>query len=181
METIATINKRLEDHFGHEHVKPRFRVVWANDELEKRLIDCTPEGIQLLHPEVREVKKYPYLKDLYILEKLVEVPVFQQNELPTSRLSYECIWAFRDNKGMPLPPIWDACKFVIDTMHAAMGDHSAIKRYVDTEENTTPEGKQQRITKIQEELFGDETETGDALRYQEGIVVPPTYESDEVN
>lgn len=181
MESIETINKRLVDHFSSEYDRPRFRVVWANDELEKRLIECTPEGIQLLYPEVREVKKYPYLKDLYILERLVEVPVFQQNELPTSKLSYECIWAFRDAKGNPLPPIWDACKLVIDVMHAAMGDGSAIKKYVDTEENTTPEGKQQRITKIQEELFGDETETGDALRYKEGIVVPPTYESNKVN
>jgi hypothetical protein len=51
-----------------------------------------------------------------------------------------------------------------------------LAKYTDTEENTTPEGRDQRISKLQMELFGDETETGDALRYKEGIVVPSTYE-----
>jgi hypothetical protein len=48
-------------------------------------------------------------------------------------------------------------------------------KYVDSEKNTTPEGRDQRISEMQMELFGDETEVGDALRYKEGIVVPSNY------
>ena len=48
-----------------------FRIVWANDETEKRLVSESDLGYQLLYPVVQEVKKYPYLKDLYVLERLV--------------------------------------------------------------------------------------------------------------
>ena len=57
----------------------------------------------------------------------------------------------------------------------------SLAKYVDSEENTTPEGRDCRITKLQEELFGNETETGDALRYKEGIVVPTNYERGVIN
>lgn len=180
MERIETLNQRLIDHFGidSDTGRPMFRIVWANDELEKRLIQETEFGVQLLHSEVREIKKYPYLKDLYVLERLVVVPDINQRELPVSRLSYEPLWAYRDDSNRPLPPLWNATKFIIDTLYAALGKKS-MRKYVDSEENTTVEGKEHRITKMHEELFGNETETGDALRYKEGIVVPNNYSKGE--
>jgi hypothetical protein len=51
-----------------------------------------------------------------------------------------------------------------------------MRKYIDDEQNTTPEGREQRITKLHEELFGNETEVGDALRYKEGVTVPPNYD-----
>jgi hypothetical protein len=122
------------------------------------------------------VKKYPYLKDLYVLEQLVLVPEAQAHELPTAKMSYEPLWAYCDGNRMPVPPVWPATKFIVDTMFAVKGVKS-LAHYVDSEENTTPEGREQRIGKLQEELFGDETETGDALRYKEGVVVPNSYNS----
>jgi len=151
-----------------------FRISWANDEVEMRLVQETDMGVSLLFPEVREVKKYPYLKDLYVLERLVIVPDINKAELPTQKLSYEPIWAYRDVNNHPLPPIWDATKLVIDVLYAALGKKSLVK-YVDSEMNTTPEGRDQRITNLQNELFGNETDTGDALRYHEGVTVPSNY------
>ena len=55
-----------------------FRIVWANDETEIRLMATLDSGIEMLYPAVREVKKYPYLKDLYVLERLVVVPDVNQ-------------------------------------------------------------------------------------------------------
>lgn len=178
METLETLNGRLVEYYGIDTVtgRPIFRIVWANDEVEKRLVDEVA-GIQLLCPEVREVKKYPYLKDLYVLERLVLVPDINQKELPTSKLSYEPVWAYRNEAGMPMPPIWVATQFVVDTLYAALGKKSLAK-YVDTEENTTPEGLDARVVKLHEELFGNETETTDALAYHEGIVVPSNYKKD---
>lgn len=177
MESIETLNKRLIDHFGLDSStgRPMFRIVWANDQLEKRLVTALEFGTQLLFPEVREVKKYSYLKDLYVLERLVVVPDENQMELPTQKLSYEPLWAYHDENNNPLPPLWEPTKFIIDTVFAAMG-RGSLRKYVDAEENTTKEGREQRITKLHEELFGNETEAGDALRYKEGIVVPPNYE-----
>jgi hypothetical protein len=155
-----------------------FRIVWANDELEKRKVLESEFGVTLLFPEVREVRKYPYLKDLYVLERLVVIPDINKNELPVSKLSYEPLWAYRDNRNNPLPPIWTATKFIIDTLYAALGKKS-LRKYVDSEKNTTIEGKEQRITEMCEELFGNETDAGDALAYGDGVVVPHNYEKSE--
>lgn len=180
MESVETLNNRLRDHFGidSDTGQVMFRIVWANDETELRLTDELDGGIRLLFPDVRRVKKYPYLKDMHVLERLVVVPDINQHELPASKLSYEPLWAYRDGDGKGLPPIWDATKFVIDTLFAALGKKSLVK-YVDDEKNTTAEGREERITELQQELFGDETEVGDALRYKEGIVVPENYKKEE--
>lgn len=179
MESIETLNQRLIDEFGIDSTsgQPMFRISWANDETEMRLMDRSDGGIEYLHPTVREVKKYPYLKDLYVLERLVAIPEVNLKELPASKLSYEPIWAYRDGDNNPLPPIWPATKFIVDTLLAALGKKS-LRKYIDSEKNTTPEGRDQRISELQEELFGDETETGDAMRYGEAIVVPQSYKKE---
>jgi hypothetical protein len=179
METLETLNARLVEQFGvdSDTGRPIFRIVWANDETEKRLTDKLDSGMRLIYAQVMEVKKYPYLENLYVLERLVVVPEINQRELPTSKLSYEPLWAYRDANGMPLPPIWTATKFVIDVLYAALGKKS-IAKYIQDEKETTEEGRQQRITELAGELFGNETETGDAMAYGEAIVVPEQYKKD---
>ena len=175
METIESLNQQLIDHFGLDTAssKPMWRIVWAADQVEKRLMSTLDNGIQLLHPVVREVKKYNYIKDAFVLERLVIVPDFQQKELADVKLSYEPIWVYVTATGMPVPPKWEPTKLIVDTLYAAMGK-SGLKKYIDPDKD---EGAQEaRLAKIHEELFGNETETGDALRYKEGIVVPNSYQ-----
>ncbi len=177
METIETINQRLIDHYGNDSStnRPMFRIVWANDQTEKRRVDITEFGIQLLHKEVREMPKYSYLKDLYVLEQLVVIPDHQRDELPVSILSYEPLWAFADDNRMPVPPTWRAAKFIIDIMLSVKG-HKNMAKYVEDEKNTTREGQEQRIKELAADLFGNETTTTDALAYKEGVVVPSSFE-----
>ena len=171
MEPITTLNQRLIDHFGLDTASsnPIFRVVWADDQVEKRKMDTLDSGVVLLHPQVREVKKYSYLHDVHVLERLVIVPDEQQIELAGVKMSYEPLWVFVDATGNPLPPKWEPIKLIVDTLHAAIGKKS-LKKYVDPDAS---EGAQEeRITKLHDELFGNETVVGDALRYKEGVVVP---------
>jgi hypothetical protein len=179
METIETLNQRLVDYYGLDSNtgRPMFRIVFADDETEKRLVSETPSGFQLLTPIVAEVKKYPYLKGLYVLERLVIVPEMNSKDLPTQKLSYEPIWAYRDDMNGPIPPVWSATKFIVDSLYAALGKRS-MRKYVESEKETTPEGRDQRIDELKEELFGNETDTCDALRYKEGIVVPSNYKKE---
>ena len=65
----------------------------------------------------------------------------------------------------PLPPIWNATKLVVDALYAALGK-KGLRKYVEDEKFTTPEGREQRIKELSEELFGNETEVGDASRLQ---------------
>jgi len=129
-------------------------------------MNCTPEGIQLLHSEVFLVKKYPYIKSKWVLERLVVIPDFQQDELPVSKLSYEPIYTF------DIFPSMQAILFIVDTVYAALGKKSMAK-YVDPD--TSEEVRQNRIKELHQELFGNETDVGDALAYKQGVTVPRNY------
>lgn len=180
MESIDTLNARLVEHYGDDGAgKAIFRIVFSDDQIEKRKINVKA-GVHLLFPEVYEMKKYPYIQGMYILERLVEVPEVDEEELLQIKVSYEPIWCYCDADRNPLYPIWPATQFIVDTLYAALGKKSLAK-YVDSEENTTPEGREQRIKKLQGELFGNETETMDAVAYKEGVVVPTNYKKEEVN
>jgi hypothetical protein len=179
MESIETLNDRLVEYFGVDTLTghPIFRIVWANDQVEKRLMPTLDSGVQLLYPAVREVKKYPYAKDLYLLERLVVVPEADRAELADVKQSYEPIWAYCNDNREPIPPIWPATKFIVDTLYAALGKKS-LRKYIDDEKNTTPEGREQKISELAEELFGNETTVGDALAYKDAVVVPRNYEKE---
>ena len=181
LESVEAINKWLRDEYGIELTsdRPIYRVVWSNDQTEKRLMYYTDSGIALLTPEVREVPKYQWAKDRYILERLSYVDTEVAGEMTINKISYEPIWSFVDNKLNALPPRRDVCKIIIDTLHAAIyGDHSLAK-YKDKGEDL--EETKERIAKIQDELFGNETDTGDALAHGEAIVVPRNFESEKVH
>ena len=174
-ESIESINRQLRDFYGIDTSAgvPMWRVVWSDDQFEKRLMEYTPSGFQLTLPEVMEVRKYSYVQHKYILERLVIVPDPNKAELAGESFSYEPMWVFQDHDGAYLPPRLDASKFIIDTVYAAMGK-SSLRKYIDVNEN-----KEKRVEKIQEELFGNETAVGDALAYKEGVSVPSNYKKEE--
>jgi hypothetical protein len=129
----------------------------------------TETGIQLLEPMVMEVPKYrSYIHNKWILEKLVVVPEQQQKELG-SAISYEPIFVFETGDGGFLPYKWEAAKFVIDTVNAAQGKQSMHAQYVDPDINDAKEKQEERIDKLQQELFGNETDIGDALAHKQGV------------
>lgn len=173
---IAEINKQLLEHFGMDtdSSAPMWRVVFSDDQYEQRLTNYTDEGFQLLQPEVRLLPKYKqWLKHCWVLEHLVVVPIQQKDELPSTAKSYEPIWPFLDPKtDQPIPPVFWACKFVVDTVNAATGrSNKGLVKYKDELAKESPEEKEIRIGKLQEELFGDEsmllgrTITGEAVGY----------------
>ena len=170
---IVKINEQLARNFGidTESTKPIWRLVWSNDQFENRLSDTTLEGLVLITPQVMLRPKYNYIKNRWILERLVVVPDFQQKELGDIKVSYEPIWVFEAH-GEAVQPIYRACKFVIDTVYAAMGK-SSLAKYKDPEKTGSIEeqiaAKDKVIDGLVEELFGDEssllgrTVTGEAV------------------
>jgi hypothetical protein len=168
-ETIENINKKLKEEFGYElDGRPRFRVVFSDDQFEKRWIQFTDEGFPLLEPEVRELPKYrQFIQQKYILERLV--PVIGETDL-TEKMSYEPCWVFQDKNQNYLPPFYDGCKLVIDSMYMKMGRKDGFAKYKDP--NITEEARLAHIEKVEKELFGNETNVGDALAYGSGVTVP---------
>lgn len=165
---VDRINSQLINHFGIDTStgKPMWKVVWSDDQLEMRKMDFNDNGVPLLYPEVREVKKFAYIEHKWILVQLVAVPEVCQEELAGAKLSYECLFIFETETGQALPPNFEACQFVIDLVNATKGKGN-LSKYKDNSDS--PEVKEKRINKLCEELFGDENATTDALAYREGV------------
>lgn len=190
---IVSINDQLREQFGIDTLngQPIWRISWAPDQLEKRMLQVTPEGLQLLHPEVREVKKYPWVGPRWILEQLVLVPEINQVDLPDTKQSYECLWVFETQDGKDaLAPVYRAAKFVVDTVTAAKeaarkASQMGLAKYKDAEVGSTPEEsreiKKKKIDGIVEELFGDESNLLGRTVTGESIIVPPNFTKSGAN
>jgi hypothetical protein len=179
MESVEVINKRLVEYYGTIwDGRPAWRIVWSDDQLEKRFGEYTDSVGDILIrtvKEVREVPKYWWKKGYYVLERLFEVPEHQRGELLTST-SYEPIWFFEDKNGNPLPPKWEAIQFAIKAIYDQL-EHKGNVKYVDPDmkEETKIQDEIVRVEKMKEDLFGNETDISDHLAYGTGVTVPENY------
>jgi hypothetical protein len=171
IESIEHINNLLLAEFGREPLaddKVRFRIVWSDDQFEKRWIAHTDDGFELLYPEVRELPKYrQYIQHRYILERLV--PVGVMTDL-VEKTSYEPMYTFQSSDGEYLVPRFDVCKFIIESVLSITGRRSGHAKYKDV--SLSPEYRRKAINEMEKYLFGNETSIGDALAYSFGVTVP---------
>ena len=165
IESIEVLNKRLLDYYGKfENGEPNWKLFWSEDLLEKRLCQETENGILLLTPEVREVKKANYIRDRYVLCKLVAVPARNQAELLGAKTSYEPMWTFEDSFRNAIIPDWGGIKAIIETAleNFLNAKHKAPEQMPEFM-HQTEEARRDRVEKIMEQFFGNETSIGDSL------------------
>ena len=98
------INEWLAQHYGMT-VEGRtvHRIVWSTNLTEKRhgKYDIFAGSIYVrTEVGVKEVLKYPFDQDRWVLEKLVNV---ENNDELLTKTSYEPLYIFKDNKGNFLP------------------------------------------------------------------------------
>src|SRR5690348_16564919 len=133
LESVETLNNRLLEYFGKFNDQPKWRVVWSEDQFEKRLTHYTDEGFQLLTPRMVELPKYKqWIHNKYVLEKLCVVPDGQKHELVTN-LSYEPMWVFEDSIGNPLPPKWEAINLIVQNTENNLFVNHTYPKYHDPE------------------------------------------------
>ena len=117
---IKDANKLLSSYGSNPHGKPIFRIVWSDNEYEMRkgvFEEQTKESKIYLRTVVatERVKKYPYLKQMYLFEKWFDSPNIE--ELPESINGiYECIYAFKTKDEVPLPLDEDFIKFIASSL-----------------------------------------------------------------
>lgn len=168
----------MHDFYGEYHSLPIWRIVYSEDQFEKRLgtfRDFTSENIFIRElTEVREVPKYrQWIQDKWVLERVMPVDGINAEEL-TEKLSYEPVWVFEDKHGNPLPPKWEVIEIVLHAIHSAAAQSVGAK-YKMPESDKNPEARKVEIDKIMEEIFGNETDVSTALEHQSAIVVPNNY------
>jgi hypothetical protein len=120
MGDIARINKQIVTKYGTIlDGRPRFRVVWSSDQLEKRRGEFSDwYGHILIRTveETREVLKYPGPddRDRWIVESIIFQP---WPDLPESTNGhYEPLWTFRTAEGKYLKPNWNAVDFLLNSL-----------------------------------------------------------------
>lgn len=173
-ESIERLNQQLADLFGIDtnSANPIWRIVWAEDQREKRMTKFSPSGIEYIYPVPMELPKYSHIKGRYILEKLEIVPLQNVEELCGAKISYEIKWVFENEKVGYLPPRLDVAQLVIHTLNFAQyGNKFGLAKYVENAD----EEKRREFQRIWDDLFGNETDVTDALRYKEGVTVPSNY------
>jgi hypothetical protein len=113
---LETINERLELYYGHEiDGRPRYRVVWSTGQLEKRAGTFNEFYGQIFLREfigIKEVPKYPYDPDRWIIEKLFYLP---NTEIIAEKPgSYEPIYVLKAGDGSYLPLNWKVIDMVVN-------------------------------------------------------------------
>jgi hypothetical protein len=176
-------NVRLKEAYGIDTLSglPMWRIAWGPSQFAKQFgtyRDFTESGLFIREvTEVREVPKYDYLNDLYLLELLQVIPTANEAQMVGANLSYECIHPYMHKVNQTyLPPNWAFTEWVIDCYYAAKGQKS-LRKYVEDDVDVPAhlrgiEAKRKRVDEIYRYLYGNETRTTDALAYGSGVVVP---------
>lgn len=106
---IEEINKYLLEHYGRTpEGLPYFRLLWTTNVTEKRFSefhDYYGDIFIRTVREVREVLKYPFAQDRYVLERIREISpqaieLGLRSDVP---YSYEEVYTFQDKEGKALP------------------------------------------------------------------------------
>jgi hypothetical protein len=122
--TPDRINEILKAQYGQElDGTPFFRVVWSTAQVEIRKGNFNDfstgqeKNVFLRNKtETREVKKYPFNKDRWVLERWFSALLLQgsKEELPfANRGSYEPLFVFEDGDGKPAEINEDFVKFLV--------------------------------------------------------------------
>lgn len=173
--SVERLNKQLIDLYGVDTVTGDaiYRVAWS-EYTEKRITRFTETGIELLHPQLIERRKYSYIHNKWVLENLVLVPEWQQYELAGAKISYEPLMPF-ERKGEAIMPSLQACQFIIDAIRS-VSRKTNLAKYVEDDGNGL-QAKLKEAAKLYEELFGNETDVTDALSTGSAVINPYQKES----
>lgn len=172
-ESIESINEKLVNMYGKwMDGRPNFRVVFSHDQIEKRWLTHTKDGFELLHPIVSEAPKYRhYIVDKYVLERLI--PIVGETDL-VEKTSYEPAWVFQDKNQNYLPPFFEGCMHVIESLLSVIDKAGSFKKYKDP--TFSPEYRAAELKKVYDQLWGNESDVADHLSYKTGVVVPENME-----
>ena len=136
-----------------------FRIVWSTGQLEKRVGDfedyCGNIIVRQVYKALREVNKYSYCLDRWILEKLVFLDPSHQtvrNELVTRKAyDYEPIFVFQKADNSPLPVTWVSVEWIIHSLTNMRTQSIRTESMFDSEDKAEEEREIAELAQILEE------------------------------
>lgn len=173
-KNVTEINRLLKQHYGDDLTgRPRFRVVWADGEVEKQFGEFEDYYGNIFlrrYTGVREVKKYPWIGQKWILEKLMVNPA--PDTIVGAAYTYECIFVFQNANAEYLPPVFEVAKIVIDTLLYGTPMTKGQR------ESQDAQALAKEIEFFEDYIGGDYSDLAFALRHGEAVAVPGEVKSD---
>ena len=123
MNNINKMNKTLKESYGSTLAGNQiFRIVWSTKELEKRIGEFNefygPIFLRTLRG-MREVPKYPFVKDRWVLERFLPPELAYTPEIPSSAHgTYEPVYVFETESGEFLPLNFEVALTIIGMLLA---------------------------------------------------------------
>lgn len=138
------INTKLIDRYGLDlSGQPKYRVVWSNDETEVRVGEFSEYYGDIFLRKItgaREVPKYTYIVDRWVLEVLV--PTLNPELL--TKLSYEPLFVLQDKAGDFLPLEWRPLEIIINALENRVRKPPRSEKQDDYDEKADFEAEKQR-------------------------------------
>lgn len=117
MTEIEMINSNLAKVRKNELGLPAYRIVWSDSQQEMRRGTFREFVGNIFIREtvgIREVPKYSYIKERWILERWAPPDVAFTPEIPGTQFgSFEPIYVFQDKNGNYLPPNLKVAEFLV--------------------------------------------------------------------
>ena len=168
------INEVLKTRYGTNlREQPKFRIVSSDSQFEKRFGVYNEFYGKIFIRQfkgLKEVPKYPYIKNKWVLERWMPPEVAYTRDIPeTSEGSYEPLFVFQDEYENPLE-IWE------EAVHKLISVCLNPQLYGDRKSNLKEEDKKE-FNKDAREIEDEITEQGRTwighrLQSGEGIVKP---------
>lgn len=175
MENVKVFNNRLARLYGKAlDGSPNFRLVWSEGLTEKRKGDfykLTPSGLflGLETGVVKEVRKYEYVKERWILEVYVPEQQKPNPELMASD-GYEPLFIFWDKNRNYLKPEWFAIEYVVKRYQWAKSGQ--VPRRTEAMDKAEDDRALEAETKVfQDYLEQEHSNMSNKFRYQEAVII----------
>src|SRR5437762_6234282 len=138
--TVDFINKVIRNYGLNEYNEPIFRVVFSEDQIEKRKGTFNEYYGNLFVrtvKEIREVQKYPWIRSKWIIERWASGGLSYHPDLETDKNGvYVCVYVFQDFNGNYLPPLLKIAEIVIKHLLNPPKRIEAINRDIEEEKKS---------------------------------------------
>lgn len=174
--TVELVNKKLKEYYGTDDSgRQIYRVVWSDDQIEKRFGTFREMYGSIFVREYRGmdvVKKYPYIKHRWVLEKLMFALTDEVIGLDLDGRCYEPIYTFEDKFGQELAVEWWAVEMIVKRLLGVMG--GTVEKMRDSDVEAAEDAAYAKEVAYTEDYLAD-IQGGDVavkLNAREAIVVP---------
>jgi len=160
MTEVENLNKWLETQGKNLRGEPLYRIVWSDKMYEKRYgryNDYYGDIFIRTFVGVREVLKYNYISERWILERYISPELSHNKELVDSQYgTYEPLFVFESAKGKYLAPNFKVIQFIMNFINRPKGP-------------IAEDDADRKTYSMMMDYLNDRTDTQIALHFKEGV------------